>query len=166
MLWLAICGLFISEPQPGCQSSQGTHRLAGSTLSGQVSGKLFFMWENSRLTLGQACCGETAALHLLGNQTRHLYSSSEHPPNRVRAPTLFKVTREATKWGAKNSGMEVLEPGLQVQLSHFLTLKLGLHFLYPDGPSVTSQCWHSLTGSSSWSQLYNMTSLHDHLLCC
>ena len=62
--------------------------------------------------------------------------------------------------------MEVLEPGLQVQPSHFLTLKLGLHFLYPDGPSVTSQCWHSLTGSSSWSQLYNTTSLHDHLLCC
>ena len=46
--------------------------------------------------------GETAALHLFGNQTRHFCSSYEHPPNRVRVPTLFKVARESTEWGVRH----------------------------------------------------------------
>lgn len=54
--------------------------------------------------------------------------------------TLFNVAREATKRGAKNPGLGVLEAGLQSQFSQFLIPKLGLHFLYPN-ESVTSQGW-------------------------
>lgn len=106
--------------------------------------------------------GETAALHLFGNQTRHFYSSYEHPPNRVRVPTLFKVARESTEWGVRGGrfGAWTSVPAQPFPYSKTWSP------LYPDGHSVTSQCWHSLTGSSSWSQLYNMKSLNDHLLSC
>lgn len=74
----------------------------GPLFQDKYQGSLFSMWEESRLTLSQACCGETAALHLFGNQTRHLYSSYEHPPNGGRVPTLFKVARESTKGGVRD----------------------------------------------------------------